>query len=328
MNNTNDTNTNDTAKRERDKRTDVLLKYPEEVCLFGGATMLDPIERGFFDTKDDPSSPYHDPRLLLPLDLPMVRNVNLLGVLETVLVTRVDDVLIVIAGRQRIRWARAANRMRAERGEPLIRVKCDPVRLAATDKSYALAVMIAENEGRRDDDIHGKIEKLKRLLASGIDTHAAADYFGTSVAVIDSWLRFDDNAIGEVKSAVEAGRLALSAGMRIAALVDPAKQTQVMADLAAEPPTSNGKISVRHAAKAAKRIEKPDAHVGVTDKKTQRALLKLIENKNHKGATKEQLAWWSGVEAALTLVCGSDEKPDERLLALLGEAMTSSKETK
>lgn len=313
-----------TETKKRDARTDVLLKLPEELCLFGGLTMLDESERGPLDTLDDPSSPYHDPRLLLPLDDAKVRNINTLGVLETVLVTRVGDALIVIDGRQRVRWARAANKLRHERGEPLLRVKCDPVRLAATDPRYALSVLISTNENRVDDDIVGKINKLKRLLASGVDTHAAADIFGVSVAVVDSWLRFDDNAIGTVKLAVEQGRMALSAGMRVAA-VAPAQQAQVMADLATSVP-ANGKISTRHAAKAAKLVEKPSAHVGVGDKRTQRALLQLTQKKEHaKGTSEKTLAWWAGVEAALQLIVGSDEKPDERLLALLGEVTATKK---
>lgn len=311
---------------KRDARTDVLLKLPTELCLFGGLTMLDKNEQGPLDTTDDVSSPYHDPRLLLPLEDARVRNVNLLGVLETVLVTRVGEVLIVIDGRQRVRWARAANKLREERGEPLLRIKCDPVRLAATDKSYALAVMIATNEQRTDDDINGKIEKLKRLMASGVDADGAADYFGTSRGVIDSWLRFDDTAIAGVKQAVEAGRMALSAGLRIAALQDPAKQNEALKQLSANAPPT-GKISTRNAAKAAKLIEKPTAHVGVQTLRTQKSLLKLVLKKDHpKQTSKETYAWWQGVEAALQLIVGSDEKADERLLALLGEAMT--KETK
>ncbi len=62
------TTTTTPEKRERDKRTDVLLKLPDELCLFGGLTLLDPIEQGPLDTLDDPSSPFHDPRLRLPLD--------------------------------------------------------------------------------------------------------------------------------------------------------------------------------------------------------------------------------------------------------------------
>lgn len=311
---------NETTTKTRDKRTDVLLKNPmTELCLFGGLTMLGEDERGPIDTIDDVASPFHDPRLLLPLDEAMCRNVNLLGVLETVLVTRVGDVFIVLEGRQRVRWARRVNRWRAERGEPLLLVKCDPIRAAATDPALALAIMVAGNEVRQDDDITQKLAKVKRLMVH-MDIHAAADYVGKPVSVVESWLRFDDNAIAEVKQAVETGRIAMSAGQRIAALVDPAKQQQVMATL-----PNKGKISVRNAAKAAKLIEKPSAHIGVADKRTQRALLKLVENKDHKGASKETLAWWAGVEAALHLVTGGDEKPDERLLALVGEAMTAAK---
>lgn len=317
---------NEATKPQRDKRTDVLLKNPlTELCLHGGLDMLADDERGPLDKKSDPSSPYYDERLLLPLDEAKVLNVNLLGVLETILVTRVGDVLVVLEGRQRVRWARAANKLRAARGEPLLLVKCDPVRAAATDPALALAVMIAGNEVRTDDNINVKIDKLKRMMARGVDVHTAAAHFGKPVGVIESWLRFDDNAIDDVKRAVEAGQLALSAGKSIAGL--PREQQREALQQLAEK-ASNGKISARNATRAAKQLRgNALKHEGISDKKTQRKLYELAQRVEHaKGASKETLAWWSGVEAALALIAGTDEEIDERLLTLLGKTRVEAKE--
>lgn len=320
------TTTNGTKNTNRDKRTDVLLKNPlTELCLFGGLDLLDKSEHGPLDTHDNPSSPYHDKRLMLPLVPEMVDSVTLRGVMVPIIVTRVCidgvDRLVVLEGRQRVRWARIANVRRAAQGLPEILVKCDVSRAAASDPLLAMSIMVTGNEVRQDTDITMKIENAKRLMAHGADVHYLATHFGKPVGVIESWLRFDDTAITDVKRAVEAGQLALSAGMSIARLKDPAAQRQALSEVTLP---SGKPVSTRKAREVAKRIESPDAHIGVSDKRTQRALLKLVEAKDHKGANKEALAWWSGVEAALRLIVGGDEKPDEKLLALLGQARVSS----
>lgn len=333
--NTNGTNgSTATLKRSFDfKRTDHYLCDPVyDLCIIGGATMLPEEERGVLDTAEDKSHVLHDPRLLLALEESFICNVDTLGVLETIVIAKMADVAVVVAGRSRVRAARIVNARRAARGEPLIKVPCVMRRSNETD---LLSVMIAENEGRHDEDVRGKIDKLKRLMARGVDVHQASVTFNTTVAVIENWLRFDDLAIERVKDAVDAGKLALSAGLEIARLRSPEKQAQALDELTTQSAfadaaaVANGKpakagISTSAARAVAKKIENPTAHQGVKDKRSQRKLFELVQNKDHKNASKEALAWWSGVEAALQLIVGSDEKPDERLLALLGEARVSA----
>lgn len=330
------TTTTPTAKRSFDfKRTDHYLCDPTlDLCIVGGADLLEEHERGMLDvasTVDDKTLQLlrDDEGLREPLREPFVRNVDALGVLETIVIAKIGDVAVVVEGRTRTRAARQANRRRAERGEPLIKVPCLIRR--ATDATDLLAVMIAGNEGRRkEDSIVAKIEKLKRYMARGVDVHQAADIFNVSVGVVESWLRFDDLAIESVKQAVDAGQMALSAGIEVARLKDPAKQQQVLD--ATKTNGANGKhaqTSTRKIREAAKKIEKPDAHVGVSAQRVQRKLLAAVKRVDHKGHSKDTLAWWQGVEDALTLICGGDDKPDDRLLALLGQVQVeASKEDK
>lgn len=332
INTTNNGTNGITPKRSFDfKRTDHYLCDPVyDLCIVGGATMLPEAERGPLDTNEDRSHLLHDDRLRDPLEESFVRNVDTLGILETIVIAKMGDVAVVVEGRTRVRAARVVNARRANRGEPLLKVPCIIRRANETD---LLAVMISGNEQRRDEDVGGKIEKLKRLMNRGVTVEDAAMYFKVSEGVIESWLRFDDLAISTVKAAVDAGKLALSAGIQIAALKSPAKQEQALSELTAAASSApqddaNGKrkpgISTRAARAVAKKIENPTAHLGVAEKRTQKKLYELVQNKDHKNASKEALAWWSGVEAALQLVVGSDDKPDERLLALLGEARVSN----
>ena len=331
---TTDKNTTPTVKRSFDfKRTDHYLCDPYfDLCIVGGADLLPEYERGPLDVATTVSDATmqvlrDDERLREPLSESFVRNIATLGVLETIVIAKIGDVAVVVEGRTRVRGARQANKLRAERGEPIVKVPCI---IRRSDASDLLAVMISGNEQRRAESIVGKIEKLKRYMARGVDVHQAADVFGVSVGVVESWLRFDDTAIASVKEAVDSGQLALSAGMSVARLKDPAKQQEVLTKLqeTTSKPSAPGKsaISTRAARNAAKTVERPDAHHGVSDKRTLRALLKLTKDKDHGSkASKETFAFWEGVEAALTLIVGGDDKPDERLITLLGAATLASK---
>jgi ParB family transcriptional regulator, chromosome partitioning protein len=301
------------------KRTDHYLCDPfADLCIVGG-NVLPEQERGMLDTDEDPSNVLHDgARLRQPLEEPFVLNINALGILETIVIAKVGDVACVVEGRTRVRAARVVNARRAARGEPPIKVPCQ---IRRTNDADLLSVMVAGNEARRDEDIRGKIEKLKRLMARGVDVHGCAVIFKTTASVVESWLRFDDLAIDGVKAAVDAGRLALSAGIELARLGSPELQRRALEEVEKTP----GRVSVSKARKVAKMTEKPTAHVGVKERGVHKRLLRLVQNKSHaKGTTREALQWWAGVEAALELIVGSDDRPDERLLALLGEATTTT----
>ncbi len=310
------------AKRSFDfKRTDHYLCDPiADLCIFGGRGVLLGEQLGEQDTIDDSSHPLHDPRIHLVLEESFVRSIDAKGVEVPIIIAKLDDLAMVVEGRQRVKGARVANRRRALRGESLIKVPCLIKRVK--DRASLMLAMVSLNEQRTDDDFASKMAKLRRLMDAGIVDHdELGDAFKVSASVIESWLRFDTVAIERVRDAVEQGRIALSAGFAIARLKEPALQARALDAVQADASASKKSITQRKAREAAKLVEKPDAHMGVADKRTQKKLQQLVEKKGHaKGASKETLAWWSGVEAALSLIVGGDEKPDERLLALLGEA--------
>lgn len=321
--------TTDNTKRSFDfKRTDHYLCDPiAELCIVGGTDALPLEQRGALDTADDPTHPLHDPRIYIDLLEPFVRNIDAHGVTVPIVIVKLDDLAMVVDGRQRVRAARVVNRRREARGEPLIKVPCVIKRVR--DRVALLGSMIGLNECRMEDDFATKLDKLRRVMDVGVtDPEELGTMFGVSGAVIESWLRFDDLAVARVQEAVAQGKLALRAGIEIARLREPAQQEAALdAVLADDGSSSTRKSTVRRAREAAKRITKPDAHDGVSDKRTQRKLLALTKAKDHpKGTSKETFAWWSGVEAALHLIVGGDERPDERLLALLGAARVTKED--
>lgn len=314
--------TTENTKRSFDfKRTDQYLCDPLlDLCLVGGAGVLPDEQSGELDTSEDKGHPLYDPRLRDELTEPFVRNIDHNGVTVPVVIVKLGDLACVVDGRQRVRAARVANRRRTLRGEPPLKVPC--VIKRTKDNQSLLSQMIGLNENRHDDDPRAKLDKLRRLMDSGVtDPEQLGEVFGVSAGVIEQWLRFDDLAIERVQQAVNEGKLAMRAGMEISRLRDPAKQAAALDAVLASPPKTG---QIRRAREAAKLLQKPTSHVGVADKRTQRALLQLAKRKEHaKGTSKEALAWWQGVEDALTLIVGGDDTPDDRLLALLGEASVS-----
>lgn len=308
------------AKRSFDfKRTDQYLCDPiRDLCIIGGATM--PInEQGLLDTSAQPSHALHDPRITMPLADPFVRNIAALGVQVPIIIVKLDDVACVVDGRQRVRAARVVNRLRESRGEAPLTVPCIVKRVK--DETALLTTMISTNEARTEDDAPTKFDKLKRLLDSGVSHAQAAAVFSVSEKVIEQWLRFDDMAIQRVKDAVDQGKLALSAGIEVARLKDPAAQA---AQLDAIVASGKGKASTRDVRKSIKAASKPNASAGITSARIHRKLLEAVQQTPHPTNTSERtLAWWQGVEDALRLIVGADdkEKVEQRLAKLYTEIL-------
>lgn len=290
---------------------------PLDLSIIGGAALAAD-ERGPLDTDDGPEHDLYDERVRTPLTEDFCNNVAAHGVDTPILICKLGDVATVIAGRKRVRAARLVNIARKKAGEPLIKIDC---KLKRATGSSLLAAMITENEARTNDAYLAKIEKLKRLMNRGVSEEDAAINFSVPLYVIRGMLAFEDCATPETKDAVRAGRLSASAAAELTKITDADAQNTRLADLIG----SGEKVTARKV-----KIVNKQAHgksFAVSDKKTQVALLTVIQGTSHPNASDKTSAWWEGVEEAIKLMMGAEDI-DTRLKAKLEEAMEMRKAAK
>lgn len=156
----------------------------------------------------DSAHPLHDPdRIASGPDERMILNVMRYGV-KTPISIRLNGkdkkgkpIVEVVTGRQRVMAAREANkRLKKEGGEPLL---VPAVRERGTDADM-MAVMILENEIRKDDAPLSKARKLKRFLDLGRSEDDAAIVFGVTKKTIKDWLELLE-LDGSVQDVIESG---------------------------------------------------------------------------------------------------------------------------
>lgn len=156
----------------------------------------------------------YDERIHLPLDKHMVANVKEFGVKEPVIACKEDGKLLLCDGRQRTRWALAANEELKKEGQVTLLI---PVIMEAGDEDEQVATMILANEVRRDDDQLTKAKKAQRLIARGRTEAEAAVIFGVSRAALRNWLKLLGTA-PEVQAALEKGEIKQTAANALAEL--------------------------------------------------------------------------------------------------------------
>lgn len=156
----------------------------------------------------DESSPLYDPRVHLPVDEAMARNIDYQGVLEPVAVSKNPETgeTEVVFGRQRVKAARLANDWRRARGEPARQV---PAVVYAGKRQAALDAIVSENEARTADTPLGRAEKMRRHLALGRGEDQIAVIYNCSVATVRDTLALLESP-QVVQTAVEAGQITLT----------------------------------------------------------------------------------------------------------------------
>lgn len=243
---------------------------------------------------DDPQHPLYDgDRTSMALDEGLVANIKAIGVIEPVVVAKVDGQYVVVAGRQRIRAAREANvRLKAE-GQPQRTVRTI---IQEGQPQQLFAMMVAENEARISDTPLAKARKLQRLLGMGYTEDQAAVIFKVTKQCISNWRTLLDLA-KPVQRAVDSGRLAATAAAKLANLA-PDDQVAALTKLDGQPETSTGrtkKVSGRKVAAAAGGTSKPAT-------KELKAKLAEVEGRKKKSERDQ------GVIDALRWVLGLDEE--------------------
>jgi len=181
-----------------DGRSDLLMFDPEKLIIV-----------------HDPTHPLYDERHDMALDMNMVRNVMVHGILEPVIVRKNGEKkgepqIEVIAGRQRVRWALEANKLLVKEGKQPIRV---PATIKRGEGADFMGIMISENEIRQQDSALVKANKVQRYLNMGRSEEDAGVMFGVAVTTIRDWLALLD-CDASVQKAVEKGGLSATIAAR------------------------------------------------------------------------------------------------------------------
>jgi len=196
-----------------------------------------------WDTKDGPEHPLYDERAQLPISEEMVNSIMLLGILEVVLVRKNGEAIEVVAGRQRVKNAREANKRLKKAGNELVRVPC---MVRKGDDGTLLGVSISENEIREGDPLTVKAAKLERYLATGKSEEEAAIVYGVSLQSIRNWRKISDLDPSVVK-AIEGGKVKASAAWNLASLPRDEQKAELEKQL-----SSGGRVTAKKTQKAAK----------------------------------------------------------------------------
>lgn len=176
----------------------------------------------------DETSPLYDPRVHLPVDEALARNIDYQGVLEPVGVSKNPETgeTEVVFGRQRVKAACLANRWRRERG---VAERLIPGIVYNGKRQDALDAIVSENEARTADSPLGRAEKMRRHLALGKDEDQIAVIYNCTVVTVRDTLALLDSPKA-VQNAVESGQITLTHAKALAKL-KPDEQRAKVAEL-------------------------------------------------------------------------------------------------
>jgi ParB family chromosome partitioning protein len=211
-------------------KKDVLLFDPEDLVLV-----------------EDVASAIYDERVKLPVSESLVLNIMTYGILEPVLVRKNQETgkTEVVAGRQRVKACREANKRLKKQGSEQHRV---PAIIKRGDPATLMGVMVSENEQREDDTPLGRAKKVARFMDLGRSEDEAAVMMGVSKASIKNMLGLLD-APAAVRKAVESGAITSSDGYKLAKL-EPEEAAKRVEKLKTEAPRTPGKKRSSNGAKA------------------------------------------------------------------------------
>lgn len=279
------------TEQKKPSRSDVYKYDPNDLWIIG------------LDTTDCVGFEYlADPRALDPVSPEFIANVNYLGILEPVICVRNgrgdNSRLLVVAGRQRVKAARAANIERAKLKQPLLEVPV--IQKNGLDNATITGILVSENECRRADDVLRKAERAAKMKElQGISVADIAVFFGVSKECVYGWLKLS-SASPEVKEKVATGELSAQAGVALSKFTREEQKEK----------TSNGKTPT------AKEVQKEK----VASEKQDSALPNLRELKAVWKADKngDNVSLSQGTRRVLDLIFGEiDLKNDKELFTAL-----------
>jgi len=212
-------------------RKQLFMFKPEDLVIVG---LDDPF-------KDAPTDhELYDRRKDIKLDPSFIEDIILNGVMQSVDVTKVGDVALVVDGRQRVKGGRKAKEALLKRGmtqaevDDLIRIPCRFVQME--DPATMLGRLISANSHRHDDGVIEKAEKAARLVNLGKTQKEIAIRNGVSGTTISNWMKVLQ-CISAVKRAVDQGLISASAAAELANL-SPEDQKKALDEMLAEGKTT------------------------------------------------------------------------------------------
>lgn len=243
------------------QRKDMYRIDPDQLVIIG------------IDTKDGSEHPLHDPRIFLPIDEAMTRNIAALGVIEPVVVKKDGDRFLVVDGRQRVRHARAANKELVKAGNEPITV---PFIVYRADETSTIGAMVSLNEVRRQDEYQMRAERARRMVeVNGMEIGKVALFFGVHQQTIKAWLAWFDLA-PEAQQAVVDGAMTASTASTLAKL--PTDEQKKHVEKIVQEHKATGKHVSRAAVKAdTKAAKHNDEETSISIKPKTRTIRKAIE---------------------------------------------------
>ncbi len=202
----------------------------------------------------------YDPRVEMPADENMVRNIMVKGVIEPVIVRKNGQDIEVVAGRARTKAALEANvRLSAEGKLPVL----VPVMIRGGDDADLYGVLVSENEIRREDSPVSKGEKARKMLNMGRTVQQIAIDFGVTRQTVENWLAVDGLS-EEVKGAIDADEISATAAMQMADLPKE-EQVELLHEIQVQeikPTVGNVKVAAENAVAAAETGNASDDGLG------------------------------------------------------------------
>lgn len=228
------------------KRADMFSIPPENIVIPG------------LDTNDEVSI-IQRARIKKPVSEADIANVMMCGVLEPVLLEKVDaNTFKLLDGMQRVKRARLANeRLKKAGGAPLL-VNC--VIEKNVDELRRYAVQISANKFRSDVEDRLEAEQAWTLInVNKLDVKDVATMFGRTPQTIGNWLK-EHGFSGAVKEAVASGEIPKTAARAIASNPEAAaKAPEIIAEAKKiadnkSGPKRKGRVSVTDMKKAIEKV--------------------------------------------------------------------------
>lgn len=267
----------------------------------GSMTLVEPDQLTLIE---DEAHPLYDPRVKLPLDEGMVRNIMAYGVKLPVIVRKNGSFLEVVDGRQRVKNAIEANRRLAKEGKEEMKIRIISER--GTDDEM-FGVLISTNENRQGDSPMTRAKKAAKFLAMGKTEAEVAVAFGMTNSETKQLLGLLECAT-PVQKAVEAG-LSVSAAYKLSKLP---REEQVEALEAVK--AGGGKTTV---AKVRKAVAAKQGNHGPTPP-TKKEIGKLVERlKNVDLDDKELTKGLATVQHTLEWVVTGRSKDIKEIISML-----------
>lgn len=205
-------------------RPNVYAADPVSLTIVGGKHILQGDEAGPLDTDDGPEHPLYDPRIADPLDDTedplFTESVYLYGVRTPILVVKLDNSYLVVAGRRRVRAARVANARYRREGRPdqMVHVTYRMRVVKRLRPNESMVDRFLENSGRRQDTPRQVLEGLTSFLSRGDNLDEASIAFQIPKPQIQALLKFDATACPALREAFDAGLIGIHGALTIARL--------------------------------------------------------------------------------------------------------------